>query len=80
MSALPVVDCRGLLCPLPILHIRLKVNELCSGDEILAYCDDPSFERDLAQFCRLASLTCLEVLKQSDYTSYRLKLNDISHL
>lgn len=80
MSDIPVVDCQGMACPMPILHIRLKLNELSTGDQLIARCTDLSFERDLAQFCRLASVTCLGINKTETYTDYLFKLNEISHL
>lgn len=80
MNDLPVVDCRGMLCPMPILHIRLKLNELSPGDEVLAWCTDPTFERDIAVFCNLSSVTLLETVKLDTHTAYRFKVQDISHL
>jgi len=73
---IPIVDCRGMVCPFPILHIRLRINELSPGDELIACCDDLSFKGDLERFCRLASLRCLEVTESIDYTTYRFVLCD----
>lgn len=75
-SGIPIVDCRGMVCPFPILHIRLRINELSPGDELIAFCDDLSFEGDLERFCRLASLRCVSKTKTEDYTRYRFVLCD----
>ena len=74
------VDCTGLLCPMPILRIRLKLNELSTGDELLARCTDPAFERDLERFCVLSSVTCIGLTKTEYYTDYLFKVSEISHL
>lgn len=78
--SVPLVDCRGMNCPLPILHIRLRINELAAGDELIAWCTDPTFERDIERFCFLASLNFLGKTPATDYTEYRFKLKEISHL
>jgi TusA-related sulfurtransferase len=73
-SGIPIVDCRGMVCPFPILHIRLRINELSPGDELIAFCDDLSFEGDLERFCRLASLSCTGKMKNEGYTAYSFLL------
>ena len=80
MSEIPIVDCRGLDCPMPILRIRLKLNELAPGDTLIAWCTDLSFRTDFARFCILSSVSPLDITEYPDYTAYHIKVNDISHL
>lgn len=79
MPDIPLVDCTGLDCPLPILHIRIKLNELRSGDRLIARCTDLSFERDLERFCLLASITLLGMNKLQAYTDYLFQVNEIPY-
>ncbi len=51
------LDCRGLLCPLPILQTRLALNTLTPGDTLQILVDDPGFLKDFPQFCQLAQLS-----------------------
>ncbi len=53
------VDCRGLACPLPILHVRLALNTMRSGEMLDILADDPTFDKDFQKFCHLASITLL---------------------
>jgi len=52
-------DCRGLECPLPILQVRLRLNEMFKGDTLTIYADDESFDKDFLKFCQLADIVLL---------------------
>ena len=41
-----LVDARGLICPIPLLHMRLAINCLTTGDRLTIYADDPTFEKE----------------------------------
>jgi tRNA 2-thiouridine synthesizing protein A len=74
VSHIPLVDCRGLLCPLPIVKVRLKLNLLQKGDEILILADDPVFATDFKRFCYLASLSILASEKTPEYQAYHVQV------
>jgi tRNA 2-thiouridine synthesizing protein A len=52
-GAPPVVeiDCRGLLCPLPVLRTRRALEKLSPGALVAVVCTDPASELDLEVFC-----------------------------
>lgn len=46
------LDARGLLCPLPILKTRFKLDTLAPGEVLKVISTDPGSVRDMAAFAR----------------------------
>lgn len=47
------IDAIGLVCPLPILRLKKRIQNLPSGTQIEFLADDPSGRRDLQTLCKL---------------------------
>lgn len=47
------VDARRLLCPMPVIRLQNKVNELQPGDEVEITCTDPGALNDIPAWCRI---------------------------
>jgi len=47
------LDCRRLLCPLPVIRLQDKVKQLPSGSQIEVTCTDPGTQHDIPTWCRL---------------------------
>lgn len=45
------LDARGLLCPLPVLKARKRLQSLGVGDELTMIADDPAAIIDVPHFC-----------------------------
>ncbi|MEZ5715171.1 MAG: sulfurtransferase TusA family protein [Paracoccaceae bacterium] len=45
------LDARGLLCPLPVLKLRKRLQPLAVGAEFRMLADDPMARIDVAHFC-----------------------------
>ncbi len=45
------LDAVGLLCPLPVLKIRKRLQPLASGDVLEVLADDPAALIDIPHFC-----------------------------
>ena len=45
------LDARGLLCPLPVLKARKRLQALASGDVLEMLADDPAAVVDVPHFC-----------------------------
>ena len=45
------LDATGLLCPLPVLKARKRLQALSSGDELTLQADDPAAIVDVPHFC-----------------------------
>lgn len=46
-----VIDARGLLCPLPVLRLRRRLNGLAPGAEVRLWATDPAAILDVPHFC-----------------------------
>ena len=51
MSALYTLDATGLLCPLPVLKARKRLQALKSGEELTVQADAPAAIIDMPHFC-----------------------------
>ncbi|SEM68080.1 sulfurtransferase TusA family protein [Palleronia pelagia] len=57
------LDARGLLCPLPVLKLRKRMQALAPGAVIRVQADDPAAIVDIPHFCAEAGH---ELLGQSE--------------
>ena len=54
------IDCRRLLCPMPVIRVQDKVETLQPGDELEAVCTDPGVLNDIPAWCRINGHQVLE--------------------
>ena len=47
------IDAVGLVCPLPILRLKKRIQNLPSGTQVEFLADDPSGRKDLQVLCEL---------------------------
>jgi tRNA 2-thiouridine synthesizing protein A len=47
------IDCRNLLCPMPVIRVQQRVEKLAPGDELEAVCSDPGALQDIPAWCRV---------------------------
>ncbi len=47
------VDCRGQLCPLPIIALARAFADLAVGDVVAVVADDPAAAADVPAWCRM---------------------------
>ncbi len=47
------IDCRRLLCPMPVIRVQDRVAEMRAGDELEAICTDPGALNDIPAWCRI---------------------------
>jgi len=47
------LDCRRLLCPLPVIRVQDQVAKLATGDTLIAVCTDPGALHDIPAWCRI---------------------------
>lgn len=45
------IDCRGELCPLPVLKARRALHQMRTGQRLQIRCTDPLAELDLRALC-----------------------------
>lgn len=47
------LDARRLLCPMPVIRVQEKIEELAIGDRITAICTDPGVMHDIPAWVRV---------------------------
>lgn len=69
------VDCRGLLCPEPVLRVHRAIRALPAGCEVLVLATDPLAELDLAVFCQRHGHELLEARTVEGVLRFRLRIS-----
>ena len=49
------LDCRGLLCPLPVIKLAKTLSTVDMGDTVTVLADDPAAATDIPAWCRMRS-------------------------
>ncbi len=47
------IDCQRLLCPMPVIRVQDRVEQLHAGDLLTAICTDPGALQDIPAWCRI---------------------------
>lgn len=47
------LDCRGELCPIPVLKLAKRITEVPIGAVVRVAADDPAAQYDIPAWCRL---------------------------
>lgn len=55
------LDAKGLLCPLPVLKARKRLQALASGQVLRVEADDPAAIVDMPHFCNEAGHTLASI-------------------
>ena len=53
MSEIVEVDARRLLCPMPVIRLQDRINQLPPGSEVRITCTDPGTQNDIPTWCRI---------------------------
>ena len=53
MEADVELDCRGLVCPLPIIRLANSLGDIAVGQTLAVVADDPAARPDVAAWCRM---------------------------
>ena len=55
-----ILDCRRLLCPLPVIRVQDRAAAMAAGEELEAVCTDPGVLHDIPAWCRIHGHAVLE--------------------
>ena len=61
-----MVDAVGLFCPMPIVHLKLELENLESDQIVEVLADDAGFEEDAAHWCRETGNSLLSLSKNEE--------------
>jgi tRNA 2-thiouridine synthesizing protein A len=48
-----VLDCTGMRCPLPVIHLARRLSEVPVGGVVEVRADDPAARADIPAWCRM---------------------------
>lgn len=68
------VDCRGLLCPEPVVRVRQALDGLMPGEEIEVVATDPLAELDLQVFCERSGHQFVGAVTRNGETRARIRV------
>ncbi|MBO1256728.1 sulfurtransferase TusA [Alteromonas sp. 5E99-2] len=63
------LDTLGLLCPEPVMMVRVQLRKMEIGQTVEVIADDPATKRDIPSFCHYMNHTL--VAKQDETLPYR---------
>ncbi|MEM8698748.1 MAG: sulfurtransferase TusA family protein [Pseudomonadota bacterium] len=66
MSEDVMLDTSGLLCPLPVLKIRKRLQSLAPGESLTVRADDPAARVDVPHFCAEQGHDLLTLTDEAD--------------
>ena len=67
------LDARGLLCPLPVLKARKRLQALGSGEVLRVLADDPAAVIDVPHFCAEAGHALLATAEEDAAQVYLIR-------
>jgi len=67
------IDAVGLYCPMPIVKLKLGLEETNTNEIVELLSDDSGFEEDLLQWCYATGNTLLSVDKEEDVFTAHIK-------
>jgi tRNA 2-thiouridine synthesizing protein A len=67
------LDLSGLLCPLPVLKARKKLETMTSGSELVVLATDPMAAIDMPHFCNEQGHALLSQDKSGETLTFRIK-------
>lgn len=68
-----ILDCRDLLCPLPVLRARKRLASLPPGTLLDVQATDPMAAIDLPHYCAQSGHTYLGATPGAGFTTHHLK-------
>lgn len=60
------LDASGMLCPMPVLRARRKLDEMDVGDMLVVTATDPASVQDMPAFCSMAGHKLLIARQEED--------------
>lgn len=67
------LDERGVLCPLPVIHLARAILELTPGEVIEVLCDDPAAATDIPAWCSMRDQDFVSATSHAEHTSYLVR-------
>ena len=73
MNGEHILDARNLLCPLPVLKARKRLESMAPGAELTLVATDPAAAIDVPHFCNEQGHTLVSTEKRGDELTFRIR-------
>ena len=70
------LDAKRLLCPMPVIKVQNKVNELAAGDILEVVCTDPGALNDVPAWCRINGHKVVNTKQSDDLITITIKVGE----
>ena len=67
------IDLSGLLCPLPVLRARKRLEAMATDDVLKIIATDPMSATDMAHFCNEQGHTLLQQSREGEALIFRIR-------
>ncbi|GAA4358723.1 sulfurtransferase TusA family protein [Kangiella marina] len=67
------LDCRNLLCPMPVIRTQNALKELQEGDTLEVTCTDPGTLSDIPTWCRINQHQVISTNEQNNEIVFVIK-------
>lgn len=67
------LDAMGLLCPLPVLKARKRLQSMETGQVLRVFADDPAAIVDVPHFCAESGHLLLETMQRAERQIYLIQ-------
>ncbi|MDH7508363.1 MAG: sulfurtransferase TusA family protein [Methanomassiliicoccales archaeon] len=68
-----ILDCRGLMCPMPIVKLAKKIKEVEPGSLIELIADDVGSKEDVPAWCKRTGNELVEMKEEGGVYKYIIK-------
>ncbi len=72
-AAHETLDCKGLLCPLPVYKASQAMRKLAAGQVLKVECTDPGSLPDFRAFARQQGYTLLSAVERGNVQTFHLR-------
>ena len=67
------LDCKGMMCPMPIVELAKKIKKMQSGEELEMVSDDIGSREDVPAWAKKTGNALLETKEEGGVFHYRVK-------
>jgi tRNA 2-thiouridine synthesizing protein A len=68
-----ILDCKGLMCPMPVVQLAKKIKAIEIGQELELVSDDVGSKEDIPAWCKRTGNQMIEMKESGKVYTYRIK-------
>ena len=72
----PLLDTRGLLCPIPVIRTQDRIKRLAAGDLLDVGATDPGALHDIPAWCRVLGQSLVNATDEGEVLNFRIEVSN----